>query len=301
MRTRPLLLAILFAIEGAPALRAQSAPTGKKVQGWIIVQRITVDSGTGSAPTVRSMRAVGGGSKIRLEAASRTGSAVVTIADTLSLETLVIMADRKLASVVHPPKLDFHIEPLSLERKVKDLGPGESIAGLATHRYEVTARSGRRISSGVRTCIMQRVSTEQVWMTTDARAMAAIGGQIRLLGASAGSASAVPRTRPTDPPGEAVRAVGSHTVIDGNGKRRNITTTSELVEFYSGPVDAGLFEVPPGYQRQAAPMLQTSPKIDSMNRAAAAHVFSRLVDSAPPIVGETRSCTTTKEPAHAKP
>jgi oxygen-dependent protoporphyrinogen oxidase len=298
-----LLVAMLLAIASASALAAQSAPATKKVQGWILEQKITIDSGAGAAATVRSTRMLGSGSKLRLEAAVRNGRAVVSIADTLSHETLILLAERKLASVVHPPKLDFHVEPLSLERRVKDLGPGESIAGLATHRYEVTAKSGSRITSAARTCVLQRSSTEQVWMTTDARAMDAIRGQIRLLSVSIASIEAASafRRHPIDPPGEAVRAIGSRTVIDASGKRHTVTTTSELVEFYSGPVDAALFEVPPGYLRQAVVMPNNSPMIDAMTRAAAAHAFARMVDSAPPVVGETRTCTTTKEPAKSKP
>lgn len=301
MRVRPCLLASVFAIGSASDLHAQSVLTAKKVEGWIIVQKTTVDSGAGSAPTARSIRSVGSGSRLRLESASRSGSTIITIADTVSHEQMVITPERKLASVVRPPKLDFHIEPLSLERKVKDLGPGESIAGLATHRYEVTAKTGSRISSGSRTCVVQRLSTQQVWMTTNARAMDAIRGQIRLLSASVENVTGIPSIRQNEPPGEAVRVESSRTMIDGNGKRRNVTTRTELVEFYSGPIDASLFEVPAGYQRRAAVTLKPSPMIDSLTRASAAHVFARMVDSAPSIVGETRNCTTSKEPAKAKP
>jgi hypothetical protein len=301
MRAGPLVLAILFAIVGAPALRAQSASVAKKVEGWILVQKTTVDSGTGRAPTARSVRSAGSGSRLRLESPSRNGSTIVTITDTVTHEQMLIMAERKLASVVHPPKMDFHVEPRSLERQVKDLGPGESIAGLPTHRYEVTAKTGSRISSGARTCDLQRLSTQQLWMTTDVRAMNAIRSQVNLLSASVEAASALRSMRQKEPPGEAVRTISSHTVIDGNGKRRTITTTSELADLSVGQIDAALFEVPPGYQRQAPITPTMSLKFDSLTRAAGAHAFAMLVDSAPAIVGETRTCTTNNEPVKSKP
>lgn len=112
---------------------------------------------------------------------------------------------------------------------------------------------------------------------------------------------AVRRPPPTEPPGVAVRTRSSRAVIGADGKRRNITTSTEIVEFYSGPIDASLLDVPPGFRRTEISTPGFSAQLDSLNRAAVEHVFSRMVDSALVIVGQTRTCTTDKGASGAKP
>jgi hypothetical protein len=172
---------------------------------------------------------------------------------------------------------------------------------LKTRAYEITGTLGSRLSSGTRTCVLQYPSTSEAWMTTDERAVTAVHQQTRLMLSTIGDVTATPRLPQSNPPGIAARTLVSREVIGTDGKHHTIGSSIEIVEFYSGPVDAALFDVPAGYSRREATPPGFSAKIDSLNRAASEHVFSRLVDSALVIVGQTRTCSTSKLPAKAKP
>lgn len=285
----------LSACAGAANVRAQGVAAGGKVDGWIVEQRSSIDSGGGRPPTVRTMRATGTANRLRLESSSTVRGSVgdvVTIADIASHSRTDIFTVRRSFTVrtISGPDVMMKVEPVTQSRTVKDLGPGGSVAGLATHHYLVDATITSRISLGTRSCLIERPSTSEQWTSTDSVAVQVLGKQSKLMMAAVGAA-----THPVQkdgPPGVPLRSITKQRFTRADGTAGEITSTTEVIVLKRVPLDAGLFAAPPGFLQTPPLTAAQTAKTDSMMRAMSEKTFSRMVDSTPRVPGETRHCTT---------
>lgn len=281
------------------------APHTGTVEGWTLIQSVTMDSG-GGAPVVLATRMYGSGGRLRVEitnnAAASSGN-VVLLADSASNRRSGVMASGRIVTIgplSAQSQTTLRTEPFVTSRKITDLGDGGRVAGVATRHYLLEDVSGTRLTLGDRTCVIERHSKTDVWNTTDA-SMADVGRRAsaaaRLLQGSVAQFEVIADTAHRDrPPGATLKSIGQRTVKDRNGALRTTVLTTEVTGYTMGSLDAALFDAPEGYQIFDASVTQYTARMDSVMRISAERVFARMMDSTTAVPGEKRTCTTSKSP-----
>jgi len=284
--------------------RTPAPPLGK-VEGWMITQSITVDSGNGSAPVALTSRMHGSAGRLRVEITSGLRDALggmVTLVDSTANRRSQVMPSRKMvmvSSLADQGRVMVRTEPYLASRTITDLGEGERIAGLPTRHYRVEGMSGTRVTLGDRTCVIERPTHAEMWTTPDATAAAmlrnlrGIGSLLQnmvQIGQGAGGAQG------RMPPGTPLKSISRLNLTGSTGVSRAVTITTEITAFSSGPIDAALFAAPEGYQVLDASATGTAARVDSLFRRSMERSFTRMTDSTATAPGEKRSCTTTSKP-----
>jgi hypothetical protein len=116
----------------------------------------------------------------------------------------------------------------------------------------------------------------------------------KLTSASTGVAPPLDPKAGAGPPGVALLSVTKIPDRKADGSSTTLTLSIEYTEARRALVDAALFSPPPGYRPILSVPSSFSARSDSAARIATRKVFARLVDSTPPVPGETRHCSATK-------
>ncbi len=289
----------------AATLPRTPAPPLGTVDGWMITQKVTVDSGDGSAEKILAMRMHGSGGRLRVEISSASAGAaggMVMLVDSTANRRSQLMPNMQMVTVsplVDARSATIRTEPTFASRTITDLGDGERIAGLPTRHYRIEGVAGTRVTLGNRSCVIERHATTEMWMTPDATAAAMqrnLRGVGRLLQSMAQIGQGTGMALSDMPPGTPLKSIGQLPHRGRDGAARRVMITSEITAFGSGPIDAALFEALEGYQVIDATTVTSTARIDSMVRVSMARVFARMIDSTATVPGETRTCTTTPKP-----
>lgn len=272
------------------SLHAQSIPKGK-VEGWIVTQRSTIDSGNGHAPVVRTTRVAGTADKLRMELSPllspRVPDAEFIIRDLAKHTTMVVNTARQTFTVQPTDESErtMRIELISRSETFEDLGDGAMIAGYHTRHYLVHATLSARYSTADRSCDVKRRLMLEVWNTTDS-------GAVAILRAQASGIAPRPETK-GGPPGVSLRTLRPPS-RDGARSGAKVVTMTEVTEITRGAIDAGLFAAPASYRATPALPVSSGKQADSIRHVMADRAMSRLIDSVAPLPGETRNCTQKK-------
>jgi TonB family protein len=287
-----------------PALFPSSvtpAPRSGTVRGWTIVQRLTTDSGNGSAAVSTNTRLFGTAGRIRVEIEGFPMGAMVTLVDSATGRTTLLLPSQKSANVVKTQGRDdaqittrYRSSPPGIE----DLGAGETIAGLPTRHYRVTGASALRFKLGAQACVITRPTVMEYWTTTDPM-YAAMRRQSRWWGTAMLGPSSNPLTAAdsSDPSmlGPHLKVV-AHDVGPVRDRKGVVTMTSEILSFSDTTLAASLFEAPEGYQLRDLTSVVSPVHLDSLQTAITKKVFEQWVDTTKVVPGVTTSCTAARAP-----
>ncbi len=263
------------------------APHAGTVNGWMLAQRITIDSGNGSSTVTMDMTVQGAAGRSRIEIANSraapTGT-IVMLVDSATQRMSMVMPGMKSVIVQGLDKigpLAIKMQAFSNSTVTTDLGPDAPIAGVATRHYRLEGTSGVRMTLGERTCTTEESVHGEVWTTTDPvlkETMASVQQQMKRMASS--FASLIPDPEGTHaPPGVPMRGKYARTSTGKNGTAVVISMTSEVTAFKMGPVDVSLLEPPEGYRLQDMTAFTSSMRTDSLRRAVAEKAYSNMVDS----------------------
>lgn len=287
-----------------PPVSVTPAPRSGTVRGWTIEQRLTVDSGNGSAAVSILTRLLGtaGRTRIEMEAPARVPmGGMVTLIDSATGHTTMLLSTQKSASVIKTQGRDdapFSSRFRPSPHGIRDLGAGETIAGLPTRHYRVTGTSELRFNLGARACVVTRETAMEYWTTTNPT-FASIQRQSRALGTAMLGPSTIPLTEAdsSDPStlGAFLKVV-AHNVGPARDKSGVVTVTGEVLSFSEGTLEASLFEPPEGYQMRDLTSVVSTAVRDSVRAVMTTRLFEQWVDTTKVVPGVTTKCTASKAP-----
>lgn len=298
---------VLRAPEPPPAIPPATItppPRSGTVRGWTIVNRLSVDSGNGSAALSFnfSRHGTAGRTRIEMETPSRLSRGVtVVLIDSAAGRRTLLVPNLMTATVTKSQGRDD--APLSTRFRpsphgITDLGVGETIAGLPTRHYRVTGTTTSRFNLGAQVCVLTQETVTEYWATTDP-AFVSVQRQSRGLDAGMPALSSIPLT-PADS-GDLSRLGAFLRVVAHNaGPVRNtngaMTVTSEVLSFSEGTLEASLFEVPEGFQLRDMTSVVPPVRLDSLRAAMSQRLFEQWVDTTKVVPGVTTRCTASKTP-----
>ena len=141
--------------------------------------------------------------------------------------------------------------------ELTDLGPGDRIAGYATHRYRIARAATQTTAFPHRTCKLKVEDVQEVWITSDPAAQAIWQSTERLMngglfGRSRGAAESwidkFDALVKNLPKGVGLRTVATESSVGVDGKPFRVITTEEYTELSTTPIDLAVFAIPAGYR-----------------------------------------------------
>jgi hypothetical protein len=282
------------------------APRRGQIDGWRLTQAVTIDSGTGSPPRQMTIRFFHSAFGSRREISSidiASAGPVVMLMDSSGKQLTMLLVARKLATVSRLPMFqqmlgvrDAYISYQSLT----DLGTGEHIGGEPTRRFLTKATSGMTLWFDNRQCTIEQPLESEVWTVDNPTLRAALdtlaARSKALANGMLGTTASDQRVTGERPPGAIMRTVSHPRRTLPDGTVRTTTITAEVTEFFAGPLDAAFFDPPEGYRLMDVGSSMSTLRMDSISQVTASRIFGRMVDSTPPLPGETRRCVTQPAP-----
>ncbi len=285
-----------------PEASITPAPRAGTVRAWTIARRLSADSGNGAAgfSTVQRQIGTAGHLRFEIEAPSRFPQAtIVSLVDVARGRRTVLMESTKTATVSTLPRpsatgMSSAFRPAP--NGIRDLGPGETIAGLPTRHYRVTGTTETRYNLGDRLCTVSRETVTEYWTTNDPT-FTAIQRHLRELGSAMVEGVTIPAVESSGIAslGPALRIVSQNAVPLRDGALA-VTAKLEVVSFAEGALDASLFEPPEGYRLRDLSSSLPPARSDSMRFNAAKRMFEQMMDTTRVVPGVTTTCTASKAP-----
>lgn len=278
--TLPLAAMALVSAAGAPApapaLLARVAADATfaapravaTVDGWRFRWKVTSDGGQRGASAQPSMTVslIPGKARMDFEGEQRGGmvkkGGFIILDATKGTMTVVDPEERK-AMVMEPQALGGMMDAMGgmMKMEVSDvkvatesLGAGESILGYATRKYKVMRSFTLTVTVMGRKNVTRDQSESELWVADrfieDKAFEAWATNFARGFGGMGGDAfkALIDAERANAPKGTVLKSVMRSTNTDAGGKATTVTTTMEMQELKKLSLDAGLFEVPAGYE-----------------------------------------------------
>jgi hypothetical protein len=291
------LIALSCAFAFGAQLRAQVSVGKGQVDGWIVSQRTTIDSGNGTPVHTTTLTYTGSANRLRVD--SRVSpSAIFTEAATitdLSTKTKTFLNLGQKTFRVRPISATdsaSHIDAKAATSQIKNLGPGGTVSGYQTTKHRFDAVVKTQLNLGDRTCEISRPESVESYMTTDSSVVTLMRQQHSLQIAATGSHG--PRDPKVGALGESLRSISTQHYRASDGSTKTVTITSEVTELRRTRLDAGLFAPPSDFKEMPPLPASITKGADSTMRASLQGYLARVVDSTSLAPGETRHCTRTK-------
>lgn len=284
-RSRLVVLTVLCVAPLAPAA-AQSDP------GWTITTKMSLTSDSaGPTPTEMKIEVTKDHMRVSITGTAFRGPAAGmymifdgthgTATSVLPSTQVAVIAD--MATLTNGAnrfvKLDIKGEPTV---QVHDLGAGQPMLGMPTHRYHVTTQYTTVLTMGAESCEKTYISDGDSWTTTTidvATSLADAVSSMMGMGANAGLAK-LHALRQSTPKGFALKWVGTSTTRSGNGKTVVSRGTTEVTEVAKSEIPSSRFTVPSDYRttdvRNVAGRMDSSLMAKAMSSEAAVEGFKRV-------------------------
>ncbi len=248
------------------ALTALSVPAAAQLRdGWTYTTNITIDSGKADARISIAMRNRITATAVRMDFLQVSGSAVANAAEGMyqifnqaDSTVTMVMPSQHMATVMGlnallgpntnlAPKVVQHLT----SNEFQDLGAGEKILGHATHHVRVTTAGTIDLTMMGQTCTRRFDGVTETWVAPDVDLQPAMYAAAKHIGSVIGVDDIEMQLGSADkkmPKGAALRTISRTVDADAAGKPITVTTTTELVDFTHGPLDASIFAVPADFQ-----------------------------------------------------
>ncbi len=279
----PLATLVLVAAAGVPGAtthapavllpRAAGADVGltrhaAAVDGWRFRWKVTAEGGERGASAQPSMTVslIPGKARMDFEEVQRGGMVKkggFIVLDATKGTMTVVDPEEKKAMVMEPQALGGMMDAMGgmMKMEVSDvkvatesMGAGEAILGYATRKYKVTRAFTLTVTVMGRKNVTKDQSESEVWVADrviDDRAFEEWAKNFgRGFGGMGGGAfkALIEAEQANAPKGTVLKSVTRSTNTDAGGKATTVTTTMEMQELKKLSLDAGLFEVPAGYE-----------------------------------------------------
>lgn len=254
----------------APPGAAAAGRRVAAVDGWRFRWKVTSDArgqGAAAQPSM-TVSLIPGKARMDFEEVQRGGlvkKGGFILLDAGKGTITVIDPEEKKAMVMEPSALGGMMNAMGMGGMMKmevsdvkvateSMGAGEPILGFATRKYKVSRSYTLTVTIMGRKNVNKEQSESEVWMADrviDDRAFEEWAKNFgRGFGGMGGEAfkALIEAEQANAPKGTLLKAVTRSTMTDGGGKATTTTTTMEMQELKKLSLDAGLFEVPAGYE-----------------------------------------------------